>query len=366
MEPKQTRYHMPDLEANVEQKLEENRKHDGNDGQNSGVNDQPPLINRKIQPFFEENHLRYQALIDKVNEELQFKATVHEVVEDKKATEKKLQVVHNQLSDAKEKHIALDVAFKCKTLPFSKFRILFISVATCIIFLFEGILALPIFETWGYGLIVAFLMCILFAGVLLFFSYVFEKIVQKGRTLRQQRLIFFILLLLLSLLFFYMGNQRAEYLNKQVTADSTGTINIHFSPWPFTLTSLLLFVIAVALHHFFFPSRGQRDAMREYLKLEQEKKANEALQNSLIQEKADIERANEDLRQQNASILEYGSMLETRIITNAHGGYAYFKKQNLMHRPDRGRPISFDDPNYPFTFNTNFHTIKQLNHENHA
>jgi cell division protein FtsB len=206
-------------------------------------------------------------------------------------------------------------------------------------------------------------MGVLFAGVLAVFSHVFERIVLLGKTLWQRRTIALTLLLLLIALFTFMSITRAEYLSKQVIDNSADAINIHFSPLPFIATSLLLFIVAVAINHFFFPSTAERAAMRDYRHIKKEKQANETEQEQIEQAIDATQQESTDLKKTNASILEYGCMLEQLIISNAYRGFSLWKKHNIMHRPDDGRPLSFDDP-YPLNFDTNFHPLKSMINEN--
>jgi len=354
-----TRFHNLELDARLAQAFEENRQRIIVNAENYAARNQPPSLNRNLKAYFEEDHLRYQSLVDKVNAELQFKTSCHEVVEHQKVTENRLRTVNNELTTEKEEQIAIDAKLKNQRSPFSMLRIFFVWMATALVCLFDGILAIPVFEeAWGYSWIESVVCGLLFAFALAIISHCFEWIVLFGKTLWQRRFIAFSLLSLLLLLFYFMASHRVANLEKQIADNSL--VVIHLSPWPFTLLSLLLFLVALTLNHKYYPTREQRAAMREYQMLTKEKQKNEAEQDRLKKEKAAIEKDHNEVKQRNASILEYGCMLEELIVSHAYGGFALWKKQNMMHRPDNGRPISFDEPNYPFVFNTNFHSIKNL------
>ena len=356
------RYDKPELDAYVQEELQKIGKHIIVNAENYAVKNQPSPQNRKLQSYFEEDHLRYQALINTVNMKLQFKSLCNEVVEHDRLTEKRLRTLHNNQTAAKEEQIAIDAKMRTAKPPYSELRVLLVWLAIAIIALFEGLLACPVFETWGYNLIEALCMGVLFAGVLAAFSHVFGRIVLLGKTLWQRRTIALLLLLLLVALFIFMSITRAEYLSKQVIDNSADAINTHFSPLPFIATSLLLFIVAVAINHFFFPSTAERGAMRDYRQIKQEKQANEVEQEQIEQAIDATQQESADLKKINASILEFGCMLEQLIISNAYRGFSLWKKHNVMHRSDNSRPLSFDDP-YPLNFDTNFHHLKSMIHE---
>lgn len=355
-----SQYHKPELDAWIQEYLKEVEQHIAINAQGYASRNLPPLAKKNMQAYFHEDHVKFQTAIDTVGSKLQFNALCNEVAEHNKLTEIQLQAAYNKLSLAKENQVKIDAELKGKKPLYDKSRLLLVWVAIGVIALFEGLLATPCFETWGYSLMEALCMGVLFAGVLAVLAHVFERIVFLGKKPWQRRIITAALLLLLGCLFGYMAQARAEYLSKQVAANSADAINMRFSAWPFILTSLLLFVVAVALNYFFLPSNDQRKVMREYREALKRKGDNEAEQQRLEQDMANTKKESAELRQTNASILEYGCMLEQLIISHAHGGFALWKKHNMMHRPDNDRPACFDDPAYPFTFNTNFHSIKSL------
>jgi hypothetical protein len=353
-------YHKPALDAYVEEELKEIDQRLVINAQNYAARNKPPLLNKQINAYFHEDHMRYQSVIDAVGRELQFKAVCNEVVEHEKLTEGQLHTLHNKLATAREKQIGAGAKLESRKPPFNKSRQLLAWAAVATIALFEGMLSLPVFQTWGYSLAEAVCISILFAGMLAILAHLFKRIVLLGRTIWQQRAIAVTLLLLLTVLFGYMSQTRAEYLSRQMAANSADTVNMHFSSIPFVLTSILLFIVAVAVCHFFMPSREERAALKAYKIEEQKRRADEEAIQQLEQAIEATKHENAELRKVNASILEYGCMLEQLIVSRAHGGFALWKRHNMMHRPDNGRPICFDDPDYPFAFITNFHSLKLL------
>jgi hypothetical protein len=360
MKTEKNRYEKPELDAYLAQSFEEIKQQSIINAQAYAARNHPPLSNKKVHSYFEENHHKYQGLIDTINAELQFKSSCNEVVEHRKVTDHLVRILQNKLSAFKTVLIGIDAKLKNWHRPFSHAQLILAWVAIGIIALFEGLLATPVFSTWGYSNIAALLMGILFASVLAAFAHLFKKIVALGRTLWQRRAITAALLLLLTLLFSFMAIQRAEYLSKTVADNSANTINLHFSPIPFVCTSLLLFVVAAAVSYFFLPSKEQWHELQAYKEVHKAKEQNQAEQGRTEAEIAARHREHADVVHINTSLLDKGNMLEKLVISNAYGCFAEWKKQNMMHRSDNGVPVSFDDPNYPCKFNTNFHHLNLL------
>jgi len=107
----------------------------------------------------------------------------------------------------------------------------------------------------------------------------------------------------------------------------------------FTTLSLFFFGAAVLLNVLGHPTQEQKAAADDYNELLKEKDNNDAEQTMLKQSLATIEQEHMEVRQMNASILEYGCALEEMIMSKAHEGFALWKKVNLMHRTDNLRPI---------------------------
>lgn len=342
--------------------FEINREHIKINAQSFAFKNMPRTYGDRVGAYFEEDHHRYQHLMDEVNKELQIKTTCQQVADHSRMTEARQRDLNNKHSAAKEKQIATDAKFKKTSHPKGRIRQMLACAAVIITSLTEGILTTPIYERWAYSSIESVFMGLLFAGVLAIFAHAFLKIVFLGKTLWQRRLIAFSLVLLLAVLFKYMADVRADYLTGVVNASSADALNQHFSAWPFVCISLLLFITSVAINHFVMPTKKEKDDLKDYQRICQAKKDIDAEIAQIEADKAKVTGENNALKASSASILEYGSMLEASIITHARSGYGLWKKHNLMHRPDNIRPDCFDQ-DYPFAFNTNFHAITQMNHE---
>ncbi len=350
------------LDALLQTSFEANREHIKINAQAFALKNMPRPQGNRVGAYFEEDHQRYQHLVDEVNKEVRIKATCQQVADHSRMTEAQQRDLNNKHSAAKEKQIATDAKFKKTPHPKGRIRQILAWAAVTIISLMEGILTIPIYERWAYSFIESVIMGLLFAGVLAIFAHVFLKIVFLGKTLWQRRLIAFSLVLLLTVLFTYMADVRADYLTSVVNANSADALNQRFSAWPFVCISLLLFITSVAINHFVMPTKKEKDDLKDYQRVCRAKKDIDAEIAQIEADKAKVTGENNALKASSASILEYGSMLEESIITHARAGYGLWKKHNLMHRPDNTRPDCFDQ-DYPFVFNTNFHAIKQMNHE---
>jgi len=362
METQHTRYHNDAIETLRKSSFDEISGKAKIDAERLASNNLPRQSGDRMPSYVEEPHLGYQALMDKVNAEVQFKTTCGEVAEKQKFCDRRTHDLQNKLAEAKEKKVQMDTKRKKVSYPVYLIRLILAHLSIMLISLFEGMLSVPVYEIWGFNLVEAILMGSLFATVLAIFAHTFLSIVSLGKTIWQRRLIALGLLSLLTAMFTYMAITRAEYLSSLANANAVDSLNIHFSPLPFIFTSILLFLVAVAVHHFYMPTQEQKDAMCAYMQLNKERKAIDAEITIIEANIETLQQENSDLRNTNASMLVYGSMLEELIMNNAKRCYALWKKHNLMHRPDHCKPDCFNEP-YPFTFNTNFHSINNSNHE---
>jgi len=352
------KFHIPTFDKYLAHMFEEIKEHIKINAQTFGRGNLPPLQNKKLNAYFEEDHLKYQALIDEVNKELQFKSTCDTVVEHKVATETRLQENNVKRLQAEEKYVSHNAALKGRRPPYGKWRTTLVWAAVILITLFDGLLAIPIFGAFGYNFGEAVCMGVLFGLTLAIIAHCFEKMILWGKTIWQRRIIAAILVTLLISMFSYMAYHRAVYLETQLAEN--GLAHVQVSPLPFVLLSTFLFLAAVALNYFYYPKEEQREAMHQYKHDLKAKQDNETEQQQIAKEKADIKNEHAGVRQTNTAKLEYGNSLELLIISHAHQGLGEWKKHNMLNRPDKGRPFSFDEPNYPFIFHTNFHSINSL------
>lgn len=133
--------------------------------------------------------------------------------------------------------------------------------------------------------------------------------------------------------------------------------NVHLSAIPIAAMSVLLFGVAIGIKNFFYPTREQRTAVREYQASKQLHDDNRAEQQHIEQEIEILKQQQEELRQVNTSLYVCGSQLEAMIIAHAHAGFTTWQKVNTMYRSDNGRPLCFGHDEYPFTFQRNFKPI---------
>lgn len=351
-----TRFHSPGLEASIKLACDQLLQKIKLSAEKFGLKNLPRLQQDKIQGHFEEHHFEYQKLIDQVNTEIQFKTTCHDVVEAGKVAENQLRELKNKISEAKDEEIKIDGQLKGLPEPVSLLKLLMPYVAVIIICLFEGILAIPVFELWASNYIEAILGGLGFAVLLALFAHYFFQIVSWGKTQMQQRMIAVALLLLLTGVFCGMGLRRAEHLSSLLQGPGTGEQAVNFSPVLFVCMSIILFLVAVAIRYFSYPTSEQWNHKKIYQDLKAIKHQKECEGQALKTECEKVDREYQALKSSSASMLVYGAMAEAEIINSAKAGFALWKTHNRMHRPDGCTPDCFHS-DYPFLFKTNFDSI---------
>ena len=316
---------------------------------------EPSLENEDIRPYFEEFRLQYQELIIIENDSLQTNNLEANRIKDTQQAENDIAELQNQLTSAKEDQLRKDGETPALKAPFPLIRLYLAWSAVSLLSLFEGLINRPSFSAWGYAVLEAVVMSIAFAGLLAVFAHSFERIVKKGKTVRQQLVIAIALIVFLIIIFWSLADVRAKYL-ATVVAENTGDNTTTFSPVPFALLSVFLFIASVLICHFFLPNREHRAAMRDY---KQHLKERLNRMDKIARLEAAIaakESANDEMNRLHNSLQEYGAMLEQRIINQAKHGLELWKKHNFLHRSD-GRPKSFDNTQYQLEFKTFFHHV---------
>ncbi len=327
-------------------------------GENYGRRSLPLLKETNVSPFFEEHHRQAEAMLGKIDMEVPKASLIAEVQEDEKLMDTKVQAIENKLHKIKEQQHGAQAKLEGQKPPFNKARLVLAWIAVSLPLLGDAVISIPIWETWGFNFIESVLISLVFAGTLITFSHYFWRIVCLiGKTEWQRRAVATGLFLLIVMCFYFMAEARADLRSAQMAAQG---IDVHFKPIPFALVSGLIFIMALAISHFAFPSRAEREQMAEFERLKSEYQQLLEQEQELEQEKADIIAKHNQLRQANLSILLRAAALEDMVISAAKLGYTKWKRANTMHRPDRMRPAAFNDDTYPFSFQTSFSDIKTL------
>jgi len=318
----------------------------------------PTLSGDSMGSYYEDHHMHYQSLLDEVNKRFQMETTVNEGVQSKNATSKKVLALQAEISDAEQELIKIEEELKKRPEPTSPNRHKWIMTIIIILCLFDGMFSIPIFESLGYSKVESWGIGIFFGLILAVFSHMFPKIVNLGKNKIQRILITLGLSALSIELFSFMSFSRVKYL--EALAQSQG-ISVSYSPIPFILTSILLLGTSVFLSFFYFPTKMELQAIKEYLKLKAEKKRLEDEIFTKNKEIESIEDIHDDCINDKGSLIVYARQLENMIIREAIGSFILYKKNNLMNRAD-GKPDCYDQL-YPFEFQTYFNVPKLLSNE---
>jgi hypothetical protein len=346
-------YYKPDLDAYVQQKLNDFDKHECIDAEHEGLRNKPTLLDVNTNSCYLEHHQKRQELIGYVAANLQPTILVSEVHEGEKIRDRKLHDFNNKLRVLQEKATRLEATGSTPP-PYSDARLPLVWFAMCTPLLADGLINRPTFETYGYNFIESLCMAVFFAVALAVLAHSFNRIVGLGKTLWQRRAIAAGFLAILSCIFIYLASTRAKYLTEEANIGSTNATNHTFSTIPLALLSITLFIVALAVSHFFFPDASQRRAKREHDEVKRTRQKNADEKASIEAQIETIKSDQEELMQMNSSMYVYGSLLEERIASHAYSGFAKWKKVNMMHRPDHGRPLGYMNDQYPFAFHRNF------------
>jgi hypothetical protein len=181
---------------------------------------------------------------------------------------KKKLALQSEISDDEQELIKIDDELKKRQEPSSPNRHKWIMAIIIILCLFDGLFSVPIWESFGYSKLEAWVCGIFFGLILAVFSHMFPKIVNLGKT-KFQRILITIGLSGLSIgLFTFMSLSRVKYLES--LAQSQGIL-VSYSSIPFILTSILMLGTSVFLSYFYYPNKGELQAIKEFLKLKNEK-----------------------------------------------------------------------------------------------
>jgi hypothetical protein len=322
----------------------------------------PKPMGDSLSIYFEEHHLRYQIIIDEANKNASFQSTCHSGVTEQKNSDEKIKSKRNDVEDLERQKIPMERELKALPECPSKLRVVIVIAILICISLFEGILAIPTFETLGLNLVESIVAGLLFAVIIASIAHMASRIIDLNISLQWKKILALLTMVFMCGLFFYMAKTRADYLTANAI-DSDGNQLFVISPILIFFLSLALFVTALGLCSLYFPNKEQREVMRTKANLLKQQKA---LLNEIQNRKSEIMKINENLialKEECGSILSNGCMLEEIVIHNAKIGFALWKRENFKHRPDNLKPQCFDSI-YPFQFTTYFHSIKSLGNEN--
>lgn len=318
----------------------------------------PSLSGDSFGSYYEDHHMHYQSLLDGVNKVYQMETTVNEGIQSKNATSKKVLAIQAEISDAEEELININEDLKNRKEPSSPNKHKWIMAIIILLCLFDGLFSIPIFESFGYSKVEAWIAGIFFGLILAVFSHMFPKIVGLGKN-KIQRILITLGLSSLSIgLFSFMSLSRVKYLE---TMSQSQGISVSYSPIPFILTSVLLLGTSIFLSYFYYPNKEELQAIKDYFKLNAEKQRLEDLITAKNKEIESLEAIYDDCINDKGSLIVYAKQLENMIISEAISSYILYKKNNLMNRAD-GKPDCYDQL-YPFEFQTYFNAPKLLSNE---
>lgn len=343
------------LESELEQELSDLESQWTIDAEVKGARNIPSLSETNVKPYVAHFHHTAQAIATSISAILQPAVLISEVIESEKNMDRRIRELSNKLTPLKEEENKLKKRLENEHRPFGRWRMPVVWVAMCLPLLADGLLNISCFQAYGYNYIEAVGVSILLAGALALLAHFFDRLVAIGKALWQRRLIALGILLTLASFFYFIADIRAEALSIEASSSGAAT---NYSPFPLTLFSTLLFIVAVCVNRFGYPTRDERKAMREYKEVVQRYQ-------SIAKERKRIEDAieaiktlHEELIQMNGSIYVHGGKLEETVINRTWAAYGKWQSTNMMFRPDGARPAAFNGDEYPFIFKQSFREIE--------
>lgn len=350
------------LEALLSESSERIERHIRINARSLGQRNLPSPTGDLASVYFEPYHGEWQILIYRLNAELQFQATCHRAIAEERNAEERFRELTNEADELEEYGIALEASLRALPSPPSGARPALVRAAVAGVTLFEGMMSIPVFEAWGFSLGESVVLGVLFSAVLAAFAHMARKIVMAGKTPLQRKGVAGGILAAMTAIFTYMALARSEHLSAEAAAGGSGPA-VHFSPIPFVLMSLLLFVVAVGLCVFYMPDDRQRELASETKALARKLRETNEAARAKREQAAAVKEGLARLKEECASVLVRGCMLEGLAISSARNGFALWKRHNLLHRQDALRPDCFTEQ-YPFAFTTFFQSVKPLGNEN--
>lgn len=198
MKTKENHYQNPEFEGYVTKHINENLEHLVIDARKEGAENQPPLSNKNLKPVFQKHHLLYQMLINKLAAAIPIQLVIDEVIEHKRIIDEKIRSITNKLTDLRTRRITINADLEQHPRPFSKLLIRVIISGIVGIAIYESANTYQVYNSWGFGLLVAVLMSLFFAAGLTALPFVFRKVLEHCKTLWQKRLVAIVTLALLT------------------------------------------------------------------------------------------------------------------------------------------------------------------------
>lgn len=291
--------------------------------------DLPRPTNDNINMYFGQPHSKIQGLIDTIAFELQPRTTISSVVEHGKSTKGTIQEKVAWVSDKKSEVIKINSARSTKAQSMSYQRLIFIHILIVLVGVAEGTFVMQNFQIIGYTLFESFFLSLLYALVITLFCHQIIRIINLGPNIIWKRVIAGVLTIFVIGFFTFMANLRVQYLTD--SAKSQG-IAIVMTPVPFVLMSVLVLLVGIFLVYFYLPSKKEQQKISEQKELEQKENS---LHNEIAREEISIRETQQEhlnLRNYQASKLEFGSQMESYLMNQAVHLFQLFKLQNQKNR----------------------------------
>ncbi len=353
-------YHIPELESGTKKGINDTEQLIALQVPHIALHDNPPLTNEDLGPWWLEYHLMYKALWNDVDRKVPGAQLEQEIIEHQQQTDRSLQLLNNELLQIKEKKAVIQSDLDNRQKPaINSLKLFLLRAVTIAIFIIDAVITAPVFQSAGLNLFECFCISGGFALILYFAAHYCEPTVKRGKTIAQRRAIAAAFIVGVILSSSIIAIVRAKYFAAQ-SNDTTGSGASIYLPLLFLVFSVGAFLVGVAIRHFSFPTPAQCAALREYQALVEALQEHDTHIGRIEQGIQTVKDKNATLQTVNRSIIKFGEDVKLHIVSKAHSGLQQYMRFNIMHRPDQGRPVSFDCTTYPFNFNNSLQTTNNF------
>jgi len=318
----------------------------------------PMVHGDSFAPYLEGVHHQYQHLIESVNRRYNVNGIRMEATKATDNAHQETIALQNKIGEqhkyknAKENELASHTP-AARTKIGHKVLLLSIMAGICII---DSLFNRQSYEyVTGSSYLVSWAIVLVMGGVFAIAAHFFRVAINLGRSVWAKVAVGVCIFGFAFFCFWELALLRVETLTRDAQAEG---ISVHLDPTMIAVISCFIFLVAVAISYFGFPTREEMETRHKHDKITDEIKSIDTEILGLNDQILAVEKHKNEVHNDCANRLTAGQTEEAQIMAHARSCFSICKRINLMHRKDSQRPDCFDEA-YPYDFTTNFQ-IKNL------